>query len=146
MLKELFQRRALRKGASPVPTGLVPLSRIRSAVVLTDSPATCADAFRSFFRRHDIKWTVLDVTGIFASLNWFGRPRDVNPLEADLFISLVPARLYAIDYMAACSPAIFKVGRYDAPVFNLVFRDNPEKPASPVSAFRELVKLMEKIV
>ena len=59
---------------------------------------------------------------------------------------MVPARLYAIDYMAACSPAIFKVGRYDAPVFNLVFRDNPEKPASPVSAFRELVKLMEKIV
>ncbi|MBO4466558.1 MAG: hypothetical protein J5745_00450 [Bacteroidales bacterium] len=146
MLKERFQRRALRKGASPVPTGLVPLSRIRSAVVLTDSPAICADAFRSFFRRHGIKLTVVDVTGILATLNWYGKPRDARPLEADLFISLIPARLYAVDYMAACSPAVFKVGRYDAPVFDLVFRDPPENPVSPVEAFRALVKLLEKIV
>ena len=144
MLKELFQRRALRKDASPVPTGLVPLHRIHTAVVLTDSPATGADAFRAFFRKHGIKWTVVNVTGVFADLNWFGKPRSAKPLEADLFISLVPAQLFTLDYMTASSRACFKVGRYDFPLFNLVFSDS--KDLSQVDAFREIVNLLEKIV
>ena len=146
MLKELFQRRALRKGASPVPTGLVPLSGIHSAIVLTDSPAICADAFRSFFRKHGITWAVVDVTGIFAALDWFGKPRQDQPLEADLFISLLPAQVFALDYITACARSRFKVGRYDSPLFDLVFKDSPENPIPQPDAFREIVKLLEKIV
>ena len=141
MLKELFQRRALRKGASPEPTGLVPLSRIRTAVVLTDSPGDCSDAVRGFSRKHGIKCTVVNVTGVFANLNWFDKPRMAQPLEAELLISLVPARLFALDYIAACARSRLKVGRYDAPVFDVVF--NGECPQA--QAFGEIVKLLEKI-
>lgn len=146
MLKELFQRRALRKGASPVPTGLVPLSRIHTAVLLTDSPANYIEAFRPFFRKHNIKWKVVDVTGIYANLNWFGKPVDAQPLEADLYISLLPTQLYSLDYTAACARACFKVGRYDSPYYDFVFRDKPGKPLSQPEAFGEIVKLLEKIV
>ena len=145
MLKELFQRRALRKGASPEPTGLVPLSRLHTAVILTDSPGSCINALRTFSRKYDIKWKVVDVTGIFANLNWFGKPRDVQPLEADLFVSLIPAQVYAIEYIAACSRARFKVGRFDSKVFDLVLREAPENPIPQVNAFGEIVKVMEKI-
>lgn len=129
-----------------MPTGLVPLSSLHSAVVLTDSPASCADAFRVFFRKHGIKWTVVDVTGIYASLDWIGKPRQAPQLEADLFISLLPAQIFALDYMASCSHARFKVGRYDSPIFNLVFRDSAENPIPQPAAFVEIVKILEKIV
>ena len=146
MLKEFFQRRAIRKGASPVPTGLLPLSSVHTAVVLTDSPATCGNALRAFFRKSGINGTVVDVTGIYANLNWYGRPEDTSPLEADLLISLLPVHLYAIEYVASCARARFKVGRTDSKVFDLVFRDKQEKPLPQPEAFEEIVKLLEKIV
>ena len=53
MLKDFFQRRSLRKGASKVPTGLVPLKKVHSAVVFIDVEDTsfsyCKDAVSYFF-------------------------------------------------------------------------------------------------
>lgn len=146
MLKELCQRRALRRGASPEPSGLCPLSRLHTAVVLTDSPGECADVIRTFSHKYGIKCTMVNVTGVFVNVNWFGKPRGMRPLKADLFICLLPGQIYTLDYLAASSRSRFKVGRYGSPLFNLVLMDNTEKPISQVEAFREIIKILEKIV
>ena len=171
MLKEFFQRRALKKDASPEPTGLLPLHRVRSAVAFIDVEDTafndCKNEVMAFFRSHGIKGdifffdfrklskderliTSITTTVLRKDLNWFGKPSEekVKLLvqgEPDMFISLVPAESYALNYMAACSRARFKIGRQDSKVYDLVFRDTPEKPISQRDAFREIVKLMEKI-
>lgn len=168
MLKEFFQRRCLRKGASPVPTGLLPLRKVRAAAVLVDveDPTfnQCKETALSFFRDHGIKAdifymdfrrlskeerliTSITTTVLRKDLNWYGRPSNEkmslmlsgNP---DLFISLVSAPSYAQEYMAGCSRARFKVGRYDAPAFDLVFRSDS---LSQLEAFLGIVKLLDKV-
>ena len=171
MLKEFFQRQALKKGASPEPTGLLPLHRVRSAVAFIDVEDTsfneCKNDILAFFRAHGIKGEVfffdfrriskderlitsITTTVLRKDLNWFGKPsKDKIQLllqgEPDMFISLVSAESYAMEYMASCSRARYKIGRRDSKVYDLVFCDTPEKPLSQKEAFGEIVKLMEKI-
>lgn len=171
MLKEFFQRRGLRKGASKLPTGLIPLREVRSAVVIIDVEDTsfsdCKEAVLSFFKDRKIKGdifffdfrklsreerliTSITTTILRRDLGWYGKPRKekVDLMlkgEPDMFISLIAQPSYALEYMASCSRARFKAGRSDAPVFDLVLRDTPEKPLSEFEAFQEIVKLLDKI-
>lgn len=171
MLKEYCQRQALKKGASPEPTGLLPLKCVRSAVVFIDVEDTsfneCKNEVLAFFRSHGIKGEVfffdfrnlskderlitsITTTVLRKDLNWFGKPSNEKMQlllqgEPDMFLSLVSAESYALEFMASCSRARFKVGRQDSKVYDLVFCDTPEKPLSQKEAFREIVKLMEKI-
>lgn len=168
MLKEFFQRRSLRKCASRVPTGLLSLGKLRSAVVFIDVEDTtfdqCKNAVLSFFRDRGIKAdifffdfrklskeerliTSITTTVLRKDLNWYGRPsREKVALmlsgEPDLFISLLAQPSFALEYMAASSHARFKVGRNDSPVFDLVFR---AESLSENDAFLEIVKLLDKV-
>ena len=168
MLKEIVQRRSLRKGASEVPTGLLSLGKVRSAVVFIDVEDTtfdqCKHSVLSFFRDRGIKAdifffdfrklsreerliTSITTTVLRKDLNWYGRPsREKVALmlsgEPDLFLSLIAQPSFALDYMAASSRARFKVGRYDTPVFDLVFR---AENLSEYDAFLEIVKLLDKV-
>ena len=79
-------------------------------------------------------------------LNWYGKPsREKVQLmlsgQPDLFISLLPMPSYALEYMAACSCAHFKVGRTDSPVFDLVLNAD----LNEADAFTEITRLLEKI-
>lgn len=171
MLKEFFQRRSLRKGASEVPTGLIPIKKVRSAVVFIDVEDTsfsyCKDAVNYFFRDHKIKAdifffdfrrissderliTSITTTVLRKDLNWYGKPgRDKVDLmlsgQPDMLISLVSTPSYALEYMASCSRARFKVGMTDSPVFDLVFKDTAEKPLTEFEAFLEIVKILDKV-
>ena len=168
MLKELLQRQSLRKGASEVPTGLLPLGKVHSAIVFIDVEDTsfdqCKNSVLSFFRDHGIKADVfffdfrklskderlitsITTTVLRKDLNWYGRPskEKVSLMlsgEPDLFVSLIARPSFALKYMASCSRARFKVGRYDAPAFDLVFRA-PE--LTEADAFLQIVKLLEKV-
>ncbi|MBR6305803.1 MAG: hypothetical protein IKR38_03360 [Bacteroidales bacterium] len=168
MLKEFFQRRSLRKCASRVPTGLLSLGKVRSAVVFIDVEDTtfdqCKNAVLSFFRDRGIKAdifffdfrklskeerliTSITTTVLRKDLNWYGRPsREKVALmlsgEPDLFISLLAQPSFALEYMAASSHARFKVGRNGSPVFDLVFR---AESLSENDAFLEIVKLLDKV-
>ena len=172
MLKEFAQRRSLRKGASTVPTSLLPLRAVRSATVFIDVEDTsfdqCKNAILTFFRDRHIKAdifffdlrklsrderliTSITTTILRKDLTWYGRPsmEKVELMLAgqpDLFLSLVDRPSFALEYMASCSRARFKVGRYDAPVFDLVFRDTPDKPLSEADAFTEIIKILDKVV
>lgn len=171
MLKEYFQRRSLRKGASKVPTELIPLRKVRSAVVFIDVEDSafsyCKDAVNYFFRDRRIKADVfffdfrrlskderlitsITTTVLRKDLNWYGKPgKDKVDLmlsgQPDMFISLLSQPSYALEYMASCSCARFKVGRFDSPVFNLVFKDTPDKPLTEYEAFLEILKILDKV-
>ena len=172
MLKELLRRQSLRKGASEAPTGLLPLGKVRSAVVFIDVEDTsfdqCKNSVLSFFRDHGIKADVffLDfrklskderlITSITNTilrkdLNWYGRPpkEKVDLMlsgEPDLFISLVDNDSFAIEYMTRCSQAHFKIGRRQLPgdVFDLVVSD-PTELHCEAEVFREMAALLRKI-
>lgn len=171
MLKEFCQRYALSKGASLEATRLLPLSKVRSAVAFIDVEDTsfneCKLAVQALFKDYGIKGdifyfdfrkliqgerliTSITTTVLRKDLNWFGKPSKEKVQlmlqgEPDMFFSLVKTPSFALEYMAACSRAHFKVGRYDSPVFDLVFNDTPDKPLSEITAFNEMVKIMEKI-
>lgn len=166
-----FRRRSLRKSASTVPTGLLPLESIRSAVAFIDVEDTsfneCKNAILSFFKARGIKCelffidfrklsegerliTSITTTVLKKDLNWYGRPsREKVDLmlegEPDLFLSLLPGMPFALEYMARCSRARFKAGRCQpssGPLFDLVLSDS----ALPQDqAFGQICKLLETV-
>ena len=170
---DYLRRYALRKAASPEPTGLLPLASLRSAVVFIDVEDTsfdnCKKSLQAFFRDRGIKGEIFFIdfrrlnkeerlitsitnTILRKDLNWFGKPaREKVALmlegEPDLFISLVPRPSYALEYLATASRARFKVGRQQLPggVFDLVAQDPAGTVLSEDDAFKAIVKFMEKI-
>ena len=173
MLKEFAQRRALRKGASTVPTSLLPLRAVRSATVFIDVEDTsfdlCKNAILTFFRDRHIKAeifffdlrklsrderliTSITTTILKKDLNWFGKPsREKVALmlngEPDLFISLLPSTDYPLEFMAKSSRAHFKVGRVQLPddTFDLVIKDPEGSHLNEAEFCKEMIKFMDKI-
>ena len=156
MLKDFFQRRSLEKHSSGQPTGLVPMKGIRFALVLLDADDPsfdkCNSAVSAFFRAKGIRWKTCSISpsSLKKQLNWYGRPKrrlmeQFTEGKQDLFISLLTDGSYAHRFIAAASPARFKAGRLDLPVFNLVFRDPEGRSLPERDAFGEMVKLLEKI-
>ncbi len=173
MIKDLLRRWSLRKSASSEPTGLLPLQAVRSAVAFISVEEqdfeACKNDILAFYRTHNIKGSVFFfdfrriekgerlITGITTTvlrkdLNWYGQPspektRTMLEGEPDLFISLLPANSYPLEYMARCSKARFKVGRQQLPgnVFDLVVLNPADKKLSQREALGEIIKLLETV-
>jgi len=172
-IKGIFRRSCLKKYSSDVPTGIIPLSNLHSAVAFIDVEDTsfdeCKGLLISFFREHGIKGeifffdfrhlsegerliTSITTTILRKDLNWFGRPSKdkVNLMlqgEPDLFISLIKKEEFPIEFMAKCSRARFKIGRRQLPgdTFDLVVSDSREKPCSQADLFRQMLVYLDKI-
>lgn len=172
-LKNWIRKRVLKKNESGEPTGLLPLSKIRSAVVFIDvedpSFDNCKIAVQNFFRERSIKGeifffdfrkltegerliTSITNTVLKKDLNWYGRPSQEKmdlmlAGEPDLFISLLPRNDFPIEYMAKCSRSPFKVGRRQLPgdIFDLVIIDPEDNPCQEDEAFARMIAMMEKI-
>jgi len=173
MIKNLLRRWSLRKSASSEPTGLLPLQAVRSAVAFISVEEqdfeACKNDILAFYRTHNIKGSVFFfdfrriekgerlITGITTTvlrkdLNWYGQPspektRTMLEGEPDLFISLLPANSYPLEYMARCSKARFKVGRQQLPgnVFDLVVLNPTDKKLSQREALGGIIKLLETV-
>lgn len=154
ILKRLVRRRALRKHTSTVPTGIVPLDRIRRAVVFID-PSTQAvgvlcDQVRSFFAGKGIPVRILSPQP--RDLNWYGRMRrsylapGADEAE-DLFISLVAPDRFASAFAAVASPARFKVGRAQLPggTYDIVIKDREDVCESAIIVFKTMTQLLNQI-
>ena len=169
----VVQRRSLRRNASKVPTGILPLSQIRHAVALVDVEDTsfdqCKNKMLTFFRGHNIHVeifyldfrrlgegerliTSINGTILKKDLNWFGRPNDekirlLEMCEPDLLISAIREKDFAFQYIVATSPARFKVGRKQLPgnIFDIVLSEPDDRILSEAEAFENLAKLLEKI-
>ena len=173
MIKAFLRRWSLRKSASTEPTGLLPLQAVHSAVAFISVEGqdfeACKNDILAFYRNHGIKGSVfffdfrniekgerlitsIATTVLKKDLNWYGQPspektRLMLEGEPDLFISLLPANSYPLEYMVRCSRARFKVGRQQLPgnVFDLVVLDPADNALSQQEAFREIVKLLDTV-
>lgn len=172
-VKDFFRKRSLRKHQSTVPTGILPLAQVRSAVAFIDVEDTsfdaCKLALQAFFREYNIKGeifffdfrkigneerliTSITNTVLKKDLDWCGRPSRektwlMHAAEADLFISLIPGTPFPLEYLAKCSRARFKAGRVQLPgnTFDLVVTDPSGRPLNQKEGFDAMRTFLAKI-
>ena len=172
-VKNIFRKRSLKKHASSVPTGILPLSQIKSYVAIIDVEDTsydrCKTAIMNYFRSMDIRGAVffqdfrkigsedrlttsIQTTITKKDLDWIGRPskykqgvlEEQNP---DVFISLIKDPEFAIEYMTKTSKARFKIGRkqMDGNLFDLVISDPAGKNISQLESWEAIRNYLGKI-
>ena len=172
-VKNLMRRHSLKKNASDVPTAIVPLSKIHSAVAFIDVEDTsfhdCKNRIMNFYRQHNMKGeifffdfrklgegarliTSITTTVLKKDLNWFDKPdkEKVSIMlsgEPDLFISMVDKDDFPIEFMAKCCRAKFKIGRRQLPgdTCDMIFTDRPDKTTSQDEVFKKMIQILEKI-
>ena len=172
-VKDIFGNSSLKKNASTVETGFLPLNRIRSYVAVIDVEDTsfdaCKTAIMNYFRSHNINGCVffqdfrkigsedrlitsIQTTITRKDLDWLGRPnkyklnvlKEMNP---DVFISLINDPGFAVEYMARTSNARFKIGRKQLPgnLFDLVIKDPAGKDLSQLQSFQAMKEYLNRI-
>jgi len=162
-IKTYLRKRTLKKYSSTVPTQIMSLSLVKTAVAVIDvedtSYDTCKEALLAFFREHKIKgeifyfdFRVIDnkerlITSITNTvlkkdLNWYGKPshesmKYLDDIKPDMFISLIRGTDFPIEFMARYCPAKFKIGRTQLPgnVFDLVVSDPQTRELSQAEVF-----------
>ena len=136
-VKNFFRRRKIRKLGRPVPTGLLPLSDIRTVNVIIDVEEVGYDVLKEEilawgkslgkdlgiyyfdFRKlgkNELMLTSIQTTVAKNDLNWFGMPAydkvaTLIEQQSDLLISLVDNGDFPVDFVTKCAAARFKIGR-----------------------------------
>ena len=147
-VKDIFRRKKLRKFASDVPTGFIPLSEISSVNVLVDVEEPGFDLLRQnilawgrsinakvniyFFDfrklgKDELLLTSIQTTILKKELDWIGTP-DMNKIapliekQSDLFISMIDSSDYSVDFLSKSTKARFKIGRrgYEGHAYDMV--------------------------
>ncbi len=156
-LKYVLRHFALKKSASRMPQGIVPISGIRSAAVFVDRELPGAqaaeDAVRKFFSAHGIELLILSPEKDQLNYAGFMRRKFRMPAGAqrteDLFVCLSDNPMnFAAEFETRCSPAGFKVGRRQIPgdVFDLVVcPPSGGKEVDQRAAFDEIAGFLLKI-
>ena len=172
-VKDIFRKSSLKKHASTVPTGILPLSQIKSYVAILDvedtTYDTCKSAILNYFRSMDIRGSVffqdfrkigsedrlitsIQTTITKKDLDWLGRPNKyklgvLDEQNPDLFISLIKEPDFAIEYMTKTSKARFKIGRkqMDGNLFDLVINDPAGKDISQLESWGAIKNYLGKI-
>lgn len=155
-IKYLSRILALRKWKSANPRAILPLSKVRSAVVLVDSAADDASSVsrsvKQFFDYKSIPVEVLCPTK--EQLNYAGYLRKKFRLfngtrQEDLYISLVTdPENFASRFEALCSPASFKVGccQFKGESFDLLVSAPEGVEASQSARFSAIKEYLNKII
>ncbi len=172
-IKNLFRRSNLKRNSSKVPTGILPLSQIKSYVAIIDVEEplynTCKDQVMNYFRSRNIRGSIffqdfrkignedrlitsIQTTITRKDVNWFGKPSKykldvMEELNPDLFICLIRDPEFPIEYLVRTSKARFKVGRkqINGNLFDLVINDPKDKPITELESFKAMKSYLEKI-
>ena len=152
LIRDFVRRKRIGKYASDVPTGLIPMSEIRTVNVVIDVEEPGFDELKEDilawgrssglkvsiyffdFRRigkDELLLTSITNTLLKKELDWTGMP-DLTKVgglieeKSDLFISMVDNGNFPIDFLARCSKARFKIGRYayEGHPFNMIISGN----------------------
>lgn len=151
-VKDIFRKRKLKKYASDVPTGFIPLSDVSVVNVVVDVLEPGFDTLRQdilawgrsinakvniyFFDfrkigKDELLLTSIQTTILQKDLDWIDAPdvRKVAPLieeQSDLFISMIDNDEFPIEFLSKCAKARFKVGRkgYDGHAYDMVVIGN----------------------
>lgn len=147
-VKDIFRKRKLKKYASDVPTGFIPLSDVSVVNVVVDVLEPGFDTLRQdilawgrsinakvniyFFDfrkigKDELLLTSIQTTILKRDLDWIDAPdvKKVAPLieeQSDLFISMIDNDEFPIEFLSKCAKARFKVGRkgYDGHAYDMV--------------------------
>jgi hypothetical protein len=143
-----FRNRKLRKFASDLPTGIIPLTEIKTANVVIDVEEPGFDLLKEdilawgrankvkvniyFFDfrklgKDELLLTTIDKTLLKSGLDWMKTPNieKVAPLieeKSDLFLSMIDNGDFPIEFMSKSARARFKVGRkaFDGHAYDMV--------------------------
>ena len=139
LIREYIRKTRIRKYASDIETGLLPLSQVSTVNVVVDVEEPGFDALKEDilawgrntglkvnlyffdFRRlgkDELLLTSITNTLLKRELDWTGMPdlAKISPLidsQSDLFISMVDNCDFPIDFLTRCARARFKIGRHD---------------------------------
>ncbi len=124
---------------SKVPTALMPLSDIRSAVVYVDAAEAYCEPFKlrlkDFFGKRGIELKIISEFD-----------RDLRT-ASDFFLALNPLPCINEHYAASSSTARFKAGRHQfkREIYDLVVIDAPGAPLPMKDAFDAIEKMLINI-
>ena len=152
VVKDIFRKRKLKKYASNVPTGFIPMSEIYTVNVIIDVEEPGFDNLREDilawgrsikakvniyffdFRRLDkeeLLITSIQTTIIKKELDWIGTPdlKKVSHLvdeQSDLFISMIDNGDFPVEFLSKCAKARFKIGRkgFEGHAYDMVVTGN----------------------
>ena len=174
-IKNFFRQRKIRKNASPVATGFLPIGKIATVNVIVDVQETGFDELKeavlAWGRKKGIKTCVyffdfrklkkgeqlltsIDKTFLRKELSWIGTPslEKSAPLlneESDLLISLIDNADFPIDFISKCAKARFKIGRYayEGDAFDMIFHGGAreELRGDVCRIFEGMTEFLEKI-
>ena len=124
---------------STVPTGIIPLKDIRTAVIFVDGADVGLEPTKvrilKFFGDNGIKVRFISADD-----------KDIRT-SSDLFIALNGHKSIDERYAASSSTARFKVGRHQMPrqLYDFVVADPTDEPSPVASAFDLMLKLITHI-
>lgn len=173
LLKYILRRRAIRRNASPVQTGMIPLSAVRHAVVVGNAEEDrwdeCRETVDKFFRRHGIKYEIYHIdtrkyrrgtapeteteyTLCRNNLNWFGKPvKEIRSSllsgRPDLYICLSDRGGFTERFLAAAIPAGFKIGcnRFPEDSYNIIVTSAGDSGKDACDRFAQIAALLESV-
>ena len=173
--KRFFQDRKLRRYASDLPTGILPLKEIRSVNVVIDVEEPGFDLLKEdilswgkslgikvniyFFDfrklgKDELLLTTIDKTLLRKGLDWLGTPNvaKLNNLfeeKSDLLISMIDNGNYPIEFLSKCAKARFKIGRcaFAGHTFDMVVlgASNEDLRSDSRKIFQEITDFLLKI-
>lgn len=137
-IKRFFRDRKLRKYASDLPTGFLPMSEISSVNVVIDVEEPGFDLLKEdilswgrtsglkvniyFFDfrklgKDELLLTTIDKTLLRSGLDWLCTPNVMKLTslfeeKSDLLISMIDNGDFPIEFLSKCAKARFKVGRH----------------------------------
>lgn len=174
-IKRFFQVRKLRKYASDLPTGLLPMSEINTVNVVIDVEEQGFDLLKEdilawgrsagvkvniyFFDfrklgKDEILMTTIDKTLLRKGLDWLGTPNvakltSLFEEKSDLLISMIDNGNYSIEFLSKCARSRFKVGRYAFPghAYDMVVRgaSSEDLRSDSRKIFQEITEFLIKI-
>lgn len=174
-VKDIFRKRKLKKYASDVPTGFIPMSDVSVVNVVVDVLEPGFDLLRQnilawgrsinakvniyFFDfrkigKDELLLTSIQTTILKKDLDWIDAPdlKKVAPLieeQSDLFISMIDNDEFPIDFLSKCAKARFKVGRkgYEGHAYDMVVIGNEtaELRSDSLKIFNAIKDFLNKI-
>lgn len=174
-VKDIFRRKKLKKYASDLPTGFIPMSEVSVANVLVDVEEPGFDTLRQeilawgrsinakvniyFFDfrklgKDELLLTSIQTTILKRELDWLDTPdlKKIAPLleeRSDLFISMIDSSDYPVDFLSKCTKARFKVGRrgYEGHAYDMVVTGNEivELRSDSLKIFNAIKDFLNKI-
>lgn len=175
LFTDIFRKKGLKKFASGIQTGMIPLSGIHSVTVLLDSQDAdvdrCTSSVRGFFRKAGItpdihymdlrsirrqkkEGALTDAASTFTrkDLNWYGRLKNETASsflkeKRDLYIDLTASNEYPVRFIATAFPARFKIGctESDMSPFNIAVTPPSGGQTPTYEIFKEISALLGTI-